>query len=98
MYDWVRRNVIMSVCIELPTDLEASLRSQIENLEATAKESFLVDLYRQERITHHQLASALGIDRMSLEEVLQRHGVVEDLPSVSELRKQFDDLDARLGR
>jgi hypothetical protein len=92
------RRTVMSVCIELPTELEATLRSQIDNLEATAKESFLVDLYRQERITHHELATALGIDRMTVEGVLQRHGVVEDLPSVADLRQQFIDLDSRLGR
>jgi hypothetical protein len=92
------RRTVMSVYIELPTELEASLRSQIDNLEATVKESFLVDLYRHERITHHELATALGIDRMSVENVLQRHGVVEDLPSVTDLRQQFIDLDSRLGR
>jgi len=88
----------MSVCIELPTELEAALRRQIADLDRAAKESLLVDLYRQERITGHELASALGIDRFAVDELLSRHGVIEDLPSLSELRAEVASLEARLSR
>jgi hypothetical protein len=88
----------MSVCIDLPADLEASLRSQIANLDATAKEALLVELYRRGRITHHELASALDVHRFAIDELLGRYGVMEDLPSVSELRRQAAELELKLGR
>ncbi|MDZ4657494.1 MAG: UPF0175 family protein [Bythopirellula sp.] len=88
----------MSVCIELPTELEASLRSQIVDLDATTKEAFLVDLYRHEKITHHELATALNINRFEADDLLNRHGVTEDLPSLAELRQQAADLETRLNR
>lgn len=88
----------MSVCIELPTELEAALRRQIADLDRAAKESLLVDLYRQERITSHELASALGIDRFAADELLGRHGVTEDLPSLAELKSEVEGLETRLSR
>jgi Uncharacterised protein family (UPF0175) len=88
----------MSVCIELPTELETELRRQIVDLDRAAKEALLVDLYRQERITSHELASALGIDRFAADELLSRHGVTEDLPSLAALRAEATELEARLGR
>lgn len=88
----------MAVCIDLPTELEAILRDQFADLDAVAKETFLVELYRREKITHHDLASALDLERFEANEVLKRHEVTEDLPSVSELRQQAIELESRLAR
>lgn len=88
----------MSVCIDLPPELETSLRKQFANLDATAKEAFLVELYRQERITHHELASALELSRLETDELLGRYNVWDDLPSVNELRLQAAELEAKLSR
>jgi len=88
----------MSVTIELPAELESTLRRQIVDLDRAAKEALLVELYRQERITSHELASALGIDRFAADELLGRHGVTEDLPSLAQLRSEVAGLEARLSR
>ncbi len=40
------------------------------NLPPSAEEAYLVDLYRQERITHHQLAEALGLTRYETDGIL----------------------------
>ena len=34
-----------------------------------------MNLYREDRITHHQLAAALGLSRLEAEGVLKRHKV-----------------------
>ena len=50
----------MPVTFDLPEDIEQSLRHQLGDLDRAAKEAALVELYRQERLTHYQLAQALG--------------------------------------
>jgi predicted HTH domain antitoxin len=54
-----------------------------------AKELLLVDLYRKEQITHHQLATALGLNRYETDGVLKRHGVEMELSS-DELQSQAE--------
>lgn len=88
----------MSVSIELPIELEAQLRRQIADLDRAAKEALLVELYRQERITSHELASALCINRFAADELLRRHGVTEDLPTVADVQAEVAGLEARLSR
>lgn len=87
----------MSVCIELPPQLEDSLRREIGDLDQLAKESLLIDLYRKEHITQHQLAIALGIDQFSVNDLLNRHGVTEDLPTADEIRQEVAAIEASLG-
>lgn len=88
----------MSVCIELPAALEAALRSQISDLDQTAKQALLLDLYRSEKITRHELGAALGIDRFSVDELLNRYGVTEDLPTAAEICQEADEVEQILGR
>ena len=88
----------MSVCIELPAQLEESLRRQVADLDQMAKESLLVDLYRQERLSKHQLATALGLDRFEVNDVLNRHHVTEDLPTVDEILRDAAAIEALLER
>ncbi|QEG35977.1 UPF0175 family protein [Bythopirellula goksoeyrii] len=82
----------MSVCIELPPTLEESLRREIADLDQLAKEALLVDLYRKERITKHQLATALGMTRFEVNDVLNRWNVTEDLPTVDEIFREAKQL------
>ena len=44
-----------------------------------AKEAYLVDLYRQHKITHHQLGKAFGLDRFDTDVLLKHHGVELEL-------------------
>jgi len=74
----------MSVTFQLPADVEQQLRAQQLNLEAEAKESFLVDLYRRGKLTHLALSQALGLDRFQTEDVLHKHNVTEDLGTLEE--------------
>lgn len=82
----------MSITFELPSPIEQQLREEWGDFDAVAKESALVELYRQAKLTHHQLATALGLDRMATDELLQRHQVTEDMISAEELGNQIATL------
>ncbi len=74
----------MTVNFELPIDIEKILRQELGNLDQVAKEAALVELYRQDQLTQHELAAALGITRLEMEAVLKKHNVIEDLPSLAD--------------
>jgi hypothetical protein len=74
----------MAVCVELPADLEQRLREETPDFESHAKEAMLVELYRQDKLTHYELSQALGLDRFETDGVLKRHKVTEDLPTAEE--------------
>jgi predicted HTH domain antitoxin len=65
----------MNISFEIPRDIEQELRSDGLDVSREAKEAYLVSLYRQERITHHQLSEALGLSRYETDGVLKRHKV-----------------------
>ncbi len=67
-----------SIHFDLPEGIERCLGGNTSAWALAAKESFLVDLYRVRRITLHQLAEALGLGRIEMEAVLDRHGVLLD--------------------
>jgi hypothetical protein len=65
----------MRIQFEIPHDIEQELGGNGVDLSGEAREAFLVELYRQDRIAHHQLAEALGLSRLETEAVLKRHKV-----------------------
>lgn len=77
----------MSISFNLPPDIERQLRKDGVDLALVAKEAFLVDQYRRDRITHHQLAEALGLSRLEAEALLKRHRVSSSV-SAEEMRAQ----------
>jgi predicted HTH domain antitoxin len=77
----------MTVSFQLPAELERSLRQDLGNVDAEAKEAFLVALYRRGVVSHLALSQALGLDRMETEDVLHKHNVTEDLGSVDDYLK-----------
>ena len=82
----------MSISFDLPDSVEEQLRRELADLDVVAKEAALVELYRQERITHHQLGLSLGLERHETDGLLKRHKVVEDLPRAEELADQIATL------
>ncbi|HEV2971884.1 MAG TPA: UPF0175 family protein [Pirellulales bacterium] len=82
----------MSITIQLPEHIEQQLRRDIGDLDQVAKEAALVEMYRQGKLTHHQLATALGLDRFETEALLKRHNVTEDLLTPEELGAQIANL------
>lgn len=85
----------MTITFELPRDLEQEVRSRGLDLNREAKEAYLIDLYRQDRITHLQLGEALGLGRYETDGILKRHGVSPNV-TAAEMRTQASALrDAR---
>lgn len=68
----------MTISIELPNEIEQQLRRRVANLDEAAKEALLVELYRQEKLTHHQLSHALGLSRYETDGLLKRHDVLDN--------------------
>lgn len=81
----------MAVSFQLPVEIEKSLRQELGNLDQAAKEAALVELYRQQKLTQHELSIAMGMSRLEVEALLKKHHVSEDLPSA-------DEYDAALSR
>ena len=81
----------MTIYFEIPKDIEKQLRAAGIDPTQAAKELFFVDLYRTQRITHHQLGEALGLNRYETDGVLKRHDVPLDL-SIEEFREQVESL------
>jgi hypothetical protein len=65
----------MTISFEIPGDIERQLSTEGSELSDEAREVFLVELYRQDRISHHQLTEALGLSRLETDGVLKRHKV-----------------------
>jgi len=65
----------MNISFEIPGEIEQELGGNGADISSEAREAFLVELYRQDRITHHQLAEALGLSRLETDGVLKRHKV-----------------------
>jgi len=89
------RESLMTISFELPQDIEQQIRMNGADLDREARELYLVELYRQDRITHHQLTEALGLSRLETDGVLKRHKVSSG-PTLEELRAEIGSLrDAR---
>ena len=78
----------MSISFELPVAVEEQLRRDHADLDVVAKEAALVELYRQGRISQHQLGLSLDKSRFDVEELLKRHKVIEDLDTAGEVAEQ----------
>jgi predicted HTH domain antitoxin len=88
----------MAITIELPSAIEEELRSEEGDLAAVSKEALLIELYREGRISHGELADVLGLSRNQADEVLRRRRVTEDLLTSTELAEQVTGLRRLLGQ
>ena len=87
----------MAIEIDLPVAVEEKLRAELGDLGAVGKEAMLVELYRQGKISHGELAQSLGLSRYETDGVLKRHNVTEDLLSSEELAEQVAGLRKLVG-
>lgn len=67
----------MTISFDLPRDITEQTNGT--DLTAKAKEALLVELYREEKITQHQLGEALGLDDYETDGLLNHYGVGLDL-------------------
>lgn len=88
----------MSITFELPAAVEQQLRRDVANLGGVAKEAALVEVYRQGKISHHQLGLSLNMTRFETDGLLKGHNVTEDLITAAELGEQVATLGKLLGQ
>lgn len=80
----------MTISFDMPRGIEELLKSQGLDPAQIAKESSLVELYRQRHITRHELGAALTLERFETDALLKRHGVTEDLPTPMEIAAEVE--------
>ncbi len=88
----------MTVSFDLPNEIEHNLRRSLGDLNQAAKEAALIELYRQDKLTQHELSGALGLSRLQTEALLKKHNVTEDLPTAAEIKEDVDNLRRLLER
>ena len=70
----------MTISFELPQDIEQQIRTNGVDLDREERELYLVELYRQDRISHSQLRDALGVSFHEAEKLIKDHGAGHDFP------------------
>jgi predicted HTH domain antitoxin len=87
----------MTISFHLPESVEHQLREEFVDVGAALKEAAFIELYRQGKFSHGQLAQGLGISRYETDAILKRHGVTEDLLTRQEVADQVAALRKALG-
>ncbi|APW61769.1 UPF0175 family protein [Paludisphaera borealis] len=77
----------MTISFELPSEIEERIRNESIDVNDKAKEAFLVELYREQKITQYQLGQTLGLDDYETDGLLKRYGVGYEL-SLDEFEEQ----------
>ena len=85
----------MAISFSVSKSIEGLLAESGRDPSAAAKESALVELFRQGKLTHHELAEALELSRLETDGVLKRHQVTEDLLAPEELESQLRSIRSR---
>jgi predicted HTH domain antitoxin len=88
----------MAVTIQLPTDVEKRLRAEFADLDAEARETLALDLFRRGKLSHYELSKVLGLDRFATDAYLKRHDVIEGSLTMQDLDEQSVTLDRVLGQ
>ncbi len=70
----------MTISFELPSEIEQQIRTNGVDLDREARELYLIELYRQERISHAQLRDALGVSFHEAERLIKAHAAGRDFP------------------
>ena len=70
----------MTISFEIPQDIEEQIRTNGTDLDREARETYLVELYRQDRISHAQFRDALGVSFHEAEKLIKEHGAGHDIP------------------
>jgi predicted HTH domain antitoxin len=68
----------MTISFEIPRNIEQRLPTESADPNREAKEVYLIDLYRQERITHDDLSEALGLGFYQTQHLIKEHGAGDD--------------------
>jgi len=79
----------MQITVELPDDMARQMIPAGRDPARTALEDMAVEAYRAHRLTEHQLATLLGMDRYTLDGFLKGREVWLEY-SMDDLRKELE--------
>jgi hypothetical protein len=68
----------MTISFEIPPSIEQRVRAEGADPNREAMEVYLIDLYRQERITQDDLSEALGLGFHQTQQLIKEHGAGDD--------------------
>ena len=91
----------LTVKLDLPESVEKIAREESTNLDNAVRDAYVLELFRQGRLSHFELSQALGLDRFETDAYLKRHNVYEGsltMEDLEEQRKISDGVMRRLGR
>ncbi len=69
----------MTISFEIPQEIEQQIRMTGVDLARDAKEVYLMEQYRQAKITHRQLEESLDLSFHAAEQLLKQRGMGQDL-------------------
>ena len=69
----------MTIAFEIPRDIEQQISADGADLNRDAKEVYLMEQYRQAKISHRQLEEALDLSFHETEHLLKQRGLGQDL-------------------
>jgi hypothetical protein len=75
----VKQETPMTIAFEIPHDIEEQIRTDGADLNRDAKEVYLMEQFRQAKITHRQLEEALALSFHETEQLLKQRGLGQDL-------------------
>lgn len=82
----------MSLTLELPPELEASLREDNPDLEREALISVALDLFRKEKVTLHEFGKMLGMTRLEADSFLATRGEYAQTITPEEMESDYQYL------
>lgn len=71
--------MMMTIRFEIPLEIEQQIRTSGVDLDRDAKEVYLMEQYRQAKISHRQLEAALDLSFHETEQLLRQRGMGQDL-------------------
>jgi hypothetical protein len=69
----------MIISFEIPLEIEQQIRTNGVDLDRDAKEVYLMEQYRQAKISHRQLEEALDLSFHETEQLLKQRGMGQDV-------------------
>jgi Uncharacterised protein family (UPF0175) len=69
----------MTIRFEIPREIEQQIRTSGVDLDRDAKEVYLMEQYRQAKITHRQLEESLDLSFHETEQLLKQRGMGQEV-------------------
>jgi predicted HTH domain antitoxin len=75
----------LTVNLTLPPALEKRIRDEFVNLDKDVTEAYVLQLFREGRLSHFELSEVLHLDRFQTDAYLKQRGVFEGSPTMADL-------------